>query len=125
MKMIKLSSIIFILLLIGLSPKNVTHPDNQAQPRFISGAVSTNIGFSQTDESLITYLDTVAVSEGETLFQRHCGRCHSTGFVLKSGIHSVLADSLVNEMAAKAGFSFDPSQHYQIVQYLRFILPEE
>jgi len=125
MKPIKLSTIIFCLFLIGLSPQSVKPPGRQTQPSLISGVVTTNIGFSQPDNSLLIHLDTVALNKGKAFFERNCGRCHSTGFVTKSGITSVLADSLVTVMADKAGFQFDPAQHSMLVQYLRFILPRK
>jgi len=125
MKSIKLSTIIFCLLLISISPQSVRHPNYQTPSGFISGAVSPNIGFSQTDNSLITQLDTVALAEGKSLFDRHCGRCHSTGFVIRSGMPSNIADSLVTGMVNKAGFEFNPAQHSLIAEYLRYILPQE
>lgn len=124
MKLIKLSSIILCLFLIGLLPKSVRHPDQQTPSPFISGAVSANIGFSRTDESIITHLDSVLLADGKLLFKRHCGRCHSTGFVMNSGINSSLVDSLVAEMLDKAGFQFDPAQHLLIRRYLHYILPQ-
>ena len=124
MKLIKLSSIILCLLLIGLLPQSVRHSDHQTPPTFISGAVSTNVGFSQTDESIATHLNSVVLTEGKSLFERHCGRCHSTGFVMGSGINSIMADSLVVVMVDKAGFQFDPAQHLLITRYLHHILPQ-
>ena len=122
MKSLKLSSIIICLLLIGLSPQSVTQFNPDKPPKFISGTVSTNIGFSQQDETLITHLDTVALAGGKVVFENHCGKCHSTDFVIKSRINSFAADSLVAVMTDKAGFQLNTVQHYQVVHYLRFIL---
>ncbi len=124
MKLIKLSSIILCLLLIGLLPKSVRHPDRKTPSPLITGAVSTNIGFSQTDKSIMTHLDSVVLTDGKLLFERHCGKCHSTGFVMNSRINSIMADSLVAEMLNKGGFKFDPAQHLLIRRYLHYILPQ-
>jgi mono/diheme cytochrome c family protein len=121
-KSIKLSSIIICLLLVGLSPQSVTQFNRKTPPRFISGAVSTKIGFSQPDEALITHLDTVALTGGKVLFESHCGKCHSTDFVIKSGTNLIMVDSLVACMTGKAGFQLDTVQHSQITHYLRFVL---
>lgn len=122
MRSIKLSSIIICLLLVGLSPQSVTRFNRETPPRFISSAVSTNIGFSQPDRALITHLDTVALAGGRVLFENHCGKCHSTDFVIKSEINSVMADSLITGMTEKAGFQLDAVQRSQVAHYLSFIL---
>ncbi|MBN2289657.1 MAG: hypothetical protein JXQ83_10030 [Candidatus Glassbacteria bacterium] len=125
MRSIKLSSIIICLLLIGLSPQNITRLSRRDQPRLISSAVSPKIGFSQPEENFAAYLDTVALAEGKALFENYCSKCHSTDFVIGGGMDAAMADSLVAGMAEKAGYRFDRAKHSRIIQYLRYVLPSE
>ncbi|MEA2063947.1 MAG: hypothetical protein U9P14_09645 [Gemmatimonadota bacterium] len=125
MKSLKLLLVILCLLLIVLFPQSAKRISLRSPSTLISGTITTDNGYNNSNETPFIQVDTVALSRGELLFERHCNRCHSGSFVFKSGIYSVCADSLVTEMLGKASLEIDQSQHSWIVEYLCYRLPRQ
>ena len=126
MKSLKLTVVIFCLILIGALPKKSGQKDQSPIPSIITEAVSANNEFLIDRPSGASGDGVSPLALGEEIFMKYCSVCHSVKFVWQSGILDGEADSVVTDMLAKdrKNLTLMPRQRNLLLEYLKSRLPK-